>query len=93
MISMIISFALLYNSATKFNIIKLDEIDAALDANNRIMFLNVLNRIMEIMSVEQCIMISHNSELQTMYCDVILLRMSEDMENEYNTGNVIWRYN
>lgn len=93
MISMIISFSLLYHSTTKFNIIKLDEIDAALDSNNRIMFINVLNKIMEIMNVEQCIMISHNSELQTLYSDVILLKVSEEMRNEYNSGNIIWRYN
>ena len=34
MISMILSFSLLYQSSTKYNIIKLDELDAFLDTNN-----------------------------------------------------------
>ena len=61
MISMILSFSLLYNSSTKYNIIKLDEIDGPLDYNNRVYFADVLNRIMSILGSEQCIMISHNS--------------------------------
>ncbi len=92
MISMIISFSLLYHSSSRFNIMKLDEIDGPLDSENRIMFINVLNKIMEIMNVEQCILISHNSELQSMYSDVILLKLSDEMKNEYSDGNIIWRY-
>ena len=91
MISMILSFSLLYNSSTKYNIIKLDEIDGPLDYSNRLLFLDVLNRIMGIMHTEQCIMISHNSELQVDDTDVILLK--HDIDNpEYRRGNIIWSY-
>ena len=89
MISMILSFALLYHSSTKYNIIKLDEIDGPLDQNNRLFFSDVLNNIMDIMGTEQCIMISHNSELQVDNADVILLK--HDFNNtEYRRGNIIW---
>lgn len=89
MISMILSFSLLHNSSTKYNIIKLDEIDGPLDYSNRLLFLDVLNRIMQIMNTEQCIMISHNSELQVDDTDVILLK--HDINNpEYMRGNIIW---
>lgn len=89
MISMILSFSLLHNSSTKYNIIKLDEIDGPLDYSNRLLFLDVLNRIMQIMNTEQCIMISHNSELQVDDTDVILLK--HDVNNpEYMRGNIIW---
>lgn len=91
MISMILSFALLHHSSTKYNIIKLDEIDGPLDYNNRVYFMDVLNNIMDIMCTEQCIMISHNSELQLDNSDVILLRHDES-NNDYNRGNIIWRY-
>lgn len=90
MISMILSFALLHHSSTKYNIIKLDEIDGPLDYNNRVYFMDVLNSIMDIMQTEQCIMISHNSELQIDNSDVILLKHDENMD--YNRGNIIWRY-
>lgn len=89
MISMILSFSLLYHSSTKYNIIKLDEIDGPLDQNNRLFFSDVLNNIMDIMGTEQCIMISHNAELQIDSADVILLK--HDIGNtEYRRGNIIW---
>lgn len=91
MISMILSFALLHHSSTKYNIIKLDEIDGPLDYNNRLYFMDVLNNIMNIMNTEQCIMISHNSELQVDNSDVILLRHDES-NMDYQRGNVIWSY-
>ena len=91
MISMILSFALLYNSSTKYNIIKLDEIDGPLDENNRILFTEVLNRIMNIMNTEQCVLISHNSELNVDDSDVIVLK-SDHLSREYTRGNVIWKY-
>lgn len=91
MISMIISFALLHTSSTKYNIIKMDEIDGPLDENNRMIFIDVMNRIMNIMNVEQCIMISHNAELQVDSSDVILLKSSQ-LSEEYLRGNIIWKY-
>ena len=91
MISMILSFALLHHSSTKYNIIKLDEIDGPLDYTNRVYFTDVLNSIMDIMHTEQCIMISHNTELQIDNSDVILLKHDET-NSDYNRGNIIWSY-
>ncbi len=91
MISMILSFALLHHSSSKYNIIKLDEIDGPLDYNNRVYFTDVLNNIMNIMGTEQCIIISHNSELQVDNSDVILLK-HDVQNNEFNRGNIIWSY-
>ena len=91
MISMILSFALLHHSSTTYNIIKLDEIDGPLDYNNRVYFIDVLNSIMDIMNTEQCIMISHNAELQVDNSDVILLKHDES-NHDFNRGNIIWSY-
>lgn len=91
MISMILSFSLLHTSSTKYNIIKMDEIDGPLDENNRIMFIDVMNRIMDIMNVEQCVMISHSSELQVDTSDVILLKSSQ-LSTDYLRGNIVWKY-
>ena len=91
MISMIIGFALLHNSSTKYNIIKLDEIDGPLDENNRILFIDLLNRIMDIMHTEQCILISHNSEIDVANADLIVLK-SDNLSSDYSRGNIIWKY-
>lgn len=62
MISMIISFAMLANADTDYNILKLDEIDGGLDTDNRSQFISLLNSLIQIVDCEQCFLISHNME-------------------------------
>ena len=85
MLSMIISFALLNQSSTKYNVITLDEIDGALDSNNRSNFIIVLDQIMQLLQVQQVFIISHNSELDYSFCDVI--NLSRD---PIPSAHVIW---
>lgn len=73
-ISMIISFAMLYNSSSCYNILKLDEIDGGLDTNNRLNFIHMLNDVMRIMHCEQCFIISHNAELDDAEITTIEMR-------------------
>ena len=89
MISMILSFALLQQSSTKYNILKLDEIDGGLDTTNRLQFLNILEKQMEILNTEQVFIISHNSEMNYDNCDIIQLK--SDDNNTIN-GNFIYKY-
>ena len=89
MISMILSYSILHQSATKYNIISLDEMDESLDAFNRSYFLTLIDRIMSILQCEQCFMISHNSELTTEMADLIILK---DGPGTMYGGNVIWKY-
>lgn len=89
MISMILSFSILHQSSSKYNIISLDELDGGLDTNNRSYFIELLDRIMRIMFCEQCFIISHNSELNTASCDLIVLKNNS---NEVYQGNIIWQY-
>ena len=89
MISMIISFALLHKSSSIYNIIKLDEMDGGLDSQNRIQFILLLQKMMVMLNAQQCIMISHNSELDMANADVIILRNS-DPSLKIN-GNVIFQ--
>lgn len=62
MISMILSFAILSNSSTEYNILKLDEIDGGLDTENRIQFIGLLKQLIYMVGCEQCFLISHNME-------------------------------
>lgn len=90
LISMILSFVLLQQSSTKYNILKLDEIDGGLDTYNRLKFVEVLNRVIDILQAENCIVISHNSEMNLSNCDVIQLRpVDNDITEE---GNIIYKY-
>ncbi|MCK9309830.1 MAG: hypothetical protein M0P99_06130 [Candidatus Cloacimonetes bacterium] len=90
MISMILSFALLIQASTKYNVLKLDEIDGGLSTTNRLQFLDVLDRQINMLDIEQCFMISHNSEIDFSNVDLILLKMDES--EAINIGNVIYEY-
>ena len=90
MISMILSFAMLMQASTKYNILKLDEIDGGLSTTNRLHFLDVLDRQINMLDIEQCFMISHNTEIDFSNVDLILLKM--DQSEAINTGNIIYRY-
>lgn len=90
MISMILSFVMLQQSSTKYNILKLDEIDGGLDTKNRLQFLHVLEELMLMLNVEQCIMISHNTEMDLSNCDIIQLKLNDG--EVINDGNVIFKY-
>jgi DNA repair exonuclease SbcCD ATPase subunit len=70
MISLIISFTLLIQSSSSYNILRLDEIDGGLDGENRANFLNLISRL----NLSQCIMISHNNEFDMSQCDIIHLK-------------------
>ena len=75
MISMIISMVLLKQSSSKFNIVRLDEIDAGLDTNNRIQFVNTCIELIKILELDQVIMISHNMmELNSINIDLIEIK-------------------
>ena len=89
MISMILSYSILYQSNTKYNIISLDEMDGSLDGSNRSYFMTLLDNLMTILRCEQCFIISHNTELISEIADIIILK---DMPNVNYGGNVIWRY-
>lgn len=89
MISMILSFSILYQSSSKYNILSLDEVDAGLDTMNRGYFIELLDKLMNLLYCEQCFIISHNNELNTAACDLILLKNNS---NEVFQGNVIWQY-
>ena len=89
MISMILSFSILHQSSTKYNVIMLDELDGGLDTMNRGFFIELLDRLMNMLHCEQCFIISHNNELSTTLSDLIILKNNS---GEVYDGNIIWQY-
>ena len=92
LISMIISFSLLFQASTKYNILCLDEIDSPLDSSNRLQFLNVLERQINILNIEQTFMISHNAELNYNDCSIILLKCKDGYISNDPSLNIIYQY-
>lgn len=96
MISMLISFVLLRNSSNRYNIIKLDEVDDNLDSMNRIQFSILIEQIMNDLGFSQCLIISHNNELDLSNTDIVILKMEsqEMIDSLYNSGgNIVFSYN
>lgn len=96
MISMLISFVLLKKSSDNYNIIKLDEVDDNLDNINRIQFSILIEHIMGGLGFDQCLIISHNNELDLSNTDIVVLKLEsqEMVDSLYNSGgNIIFNYN
>lgn len=96
MISMLISFALLHKASKHYNIIKLDEVDNNLDIVNRLQFSKLIYNILDILRFEQCIIISHNNELDLSNTDMIMLKITNDeyVRLLHDSGaNIIYDYN
>lgn len=90
--SVVLSASIMFHSSTKYNILKFDEVDGQLDTINRSQFLYTVERVQQILNCEQCIIISHNNELDLRNADLIILRNSDD--DLYNCGgNIIYQYN
>ena len=90
---MIINLVLLNQASTKFNIARLDEIDAGLDNKNRSDFINFIFYTMNILNIEQVFMISHSIEADNSNADIIKLKSYDDYESGIVSGNVIYDYN
>jgi hypothetical protein len=69
-----ISFAIIEKSLGGYNILYLDELDSVLDEDNRRSFIQMLNRQIEDLGIEQVFIISHNREFMGENLNMVLLR-------------------
>lgn len=93
MMGMIINLVLLHQASTKFNIARLDEVTAALDSYNNSQFTNIMFYCMQILNIEQLFLISHSTETDNSYADIIKLKGYDNYESSFASGNVIWDFN
>jgi len=89
---MIINLSLLNQASTKYNITRLDEIDGGLDISNRGVFMQILQRVIDILGIEQLFIISHNMESYNGGTDAIQLAPIDGMDDNANGSNVIYHY-
>ena len=85
-ISLALSFALIYQSISRYNIMLLDEIDSTLDTINREKFLQILEKQMDMIEGEQIFVISHNNMFNMYPVDII------DTKNKINSDNKLANY-
>ena len=70
-VSLALSFALIYKSISRYNIMLLDEIDSTLDTTNREKFLMILEKQVDMIDAEQIFLISHNNMFSMYPVDII----------------------
>lgn len=85
-ISLALSFALIYQSISQYNILLLDEIDSTLDTKNREKFIQILEKQLDMIDGEQIFLISHNNMFNMYPVDII------DMKNKKNEENKLANY-
>lgn len=85
-ISLALSFALTFQSISRYNIMLLDEIDSTLDTRNREKFIQILEKQMNMIDSEQVFVISHNNMFNMYPVDVI------DTRNKINKENKLANY-
>lgn len=71
--SIALSMALMQQAMRKYNVVSLDEIDAELDEKNRRSFVEILDKQLEELGIEQVFIITHNREFDSYPVDLILM--------------------
>ncbi len=88
-IVMALSFAIMQQFVSKYNIILLDEMDGPLYRQNKEKFIQIVEKQMKRIGCEQVIMITHNNLFENYPVDLILTSHFEN--NDYNKSNTIWK--
>jgi len=92
MMGMIINLVLLHQASSKFNIARLDEIDGGLDTYNRSVFVDILQKIIQILGIEQLFIISHSCESALSNVDSIQLAPISGYEDTNVGANIIYNW-
>lgn len=83
----------LYNiGSSNFGIASLDEVDGGLDQANRYLFVDVIQKICDILNIDQLFTISHSIESALSSVDVILLSNSDEYREQFSNANIIYQF-
>lgn len=84
--SIALSFAISFQSMSRYNIMLLDELDSVLDESNRSKFIAILEKLEDMIDSEQMFVISHNNMFSMYPVDVV------SVINEINKDNKLSNY-
>ena len=80
-----LSLAMMAQAIKTYNVVYLDEVDAALSPDNRKVFFELLEVQIEMLGIEQVFVISHNENFDSSNCDMIMMRgaspANSDLQN------------
>ena len=88
--SIALSFAISFESMSRYNIMLLDELDSVLDESNRSNFIAILEKLIEKIDAEQVFVISHNNMFSMYPVDVI--SVINKKPNDHKMSNYIELY-
>jgi len=91
LIGVILSFVLLFQSSTNYNIVRLDEVDESLDTENRLSFGILLDDLIRRLRFEQLFYVTHNSEVVLENADIILLTDLPEFKEQFKNHNIIFQ--
>lgn len=80
--SIALSFAISFESMSKYNIMLLDELDSVLDESNRSKFISILEKLIDMIDAEQIFVISHNNMFSMYPVDVISVINSDNEDRK-----------
>lgn len=89
-IGMIIDLVLNSIGNSDFGIVTLDEIDGGLDNQNKLLFVDIIQRMRELLNIDQLFVISHSIESTLNNVDVILLSNDQQYLDTFSSANIIW---
>lgn len=88
-LALALSFALMGQSISDYNIMKLDEVDSTLDNVFRPLFISILESQLDYIKAEQAFLITHNNMFDNYPVDIIMTA-DVTIDNNRNT-NIIYR--
>lgn len=93
-LNMTISLAMLEMNidSNGYDVIRLDEVDDALDEKRRHSFIRVIKDRIDQIGCNTCAIISHNDEFEDAECDVILLKGSHLSDEKLMNKNILYKY-
>lgn len=90
-ISLIISLALIKQTINKYDILLLDEVDAALDSTNRSKFLGILELYIKEIGCEQLFMITHNNAFDNYDVDLIVTGNTDAVDTLSKVNTILYK--
>jgi len=89
-----ISFSIIETNINNggYDVLRLDEVDGALDEPRRIGFIDMIQRRIDEMGCDSCFIITHNGEFEDIPCDIMIFKGAKISEDKLHNKNVIFRY-
>lgn len=89
-----ISFSIIESNIANggYDVLRLDEVDAALDEPRRSSFIDMIQTRINKMNCDSCFIITHNGEFEDIPCDIVLLKGANVSKDKLRNKNILFSY-